>query len=658
MTLIFRRTTIAMIVGLSGLLAWSAQAADPSVLGRLKAIDGAHDVEVYENKMFVATDSGVEVFSVTQKGAPRLVGFYGTRTSVLDLAVRNEQYLYLIHQDSDFLDEREFEVLDVSDPTRPVSVLTLPESYWYGNIVLAGNQAYVYQPGFSNSVTVLDISSPAAPRVDHRFLASGTVMSMQWDGANLVMNTFSGGSPAASYPTTIRVVSTASTHETLSSFEASYWAARVAAFWRTDGQGTLRRYAAVADSDGLEIYDTTDPRAATFKSTLVSGLIGTSMMAVRNEDNPSSGSDNSGSILYLSGGDITAVDVSDPVNVVVRGTFSNRGTARNLAIWGSHLYVISSKSVVVIDAKSPESMLRVGSVGTKVGFTSVVQGSGTTVFSGAGKSGLFSVELSDPANPTVVGVYDTPGDVAQMLYSVVTRRLYVADKQGGLLILDAADPRKLKRLGTYKRNSAGYTVTDVTIRGRYVFLAADGQLEVLDALNPRKPTFVSRTSRGFVSGALTVERDASGTLVYVGDQYREVHTFDVRNVRRPVEVASMVPAKAVDLFRHDGLLYVSSHTKGLDRYSIDGDTLKDRWNYDQKGTVHQIVATDDRAYLANGTAGTWVLAANNPGSQTLFGIYDRAGNNAKGLALQRVGGTMRLVVAESTGLTVLDVTGI
>ena len=54
---------------------------------------------------------------------------------------------------------------------------------------------------------------------------------------------------------------------------------------------------------------------------------------------------------------------------------------------------------------------------------------------------IFVFDISNPTNPVKVGAYDTPGSAQDV--TVVGNNIYVADGEGGLVILQVRDLPKL-----------------------------------------------------------------------------------------------------------------------------------------------------------------------------------------------------------------------
>ena len=115
----------------------------------------------------------------------------------------------------------------------------------------------------------------------------------------------------------------------------------------------------------------------------------------------------------------------------------------------------------------------VGSFNTRVSATGVYV-SDTTVYVADQNGGLQMINVTDPASPKILGVYDT--DNANGVY-VSGTTAYLADLSSGLQIVDVTDPTSPKFLGSYYNTYAnGVYVTNTT-----AYLAAGGNgLQIID----------------------------------------------------------------------------------------------------------------------------------------------------------------------------------
>ncbi len=89
--------------------------------------------------------------------------------------------------------------------------------------------------------------------------------------------------------------------------------------------------------------------------------------------------------------------------------------------------------------------------------------------------GLRIIDISDPANPSETGYYDTPGyayDVA-----VAGNYAYIADYYQGLRVIDVSDPAHPVQVGLYDTLGEAY---GVAVAGGYAYVAdGSGGLVIL-----------------------------------------------------------------------------------------------------------------------------------------------------------------------------------
>ena len=70
--------------------------------------------------------------------------------------------------------------------------------------------------------------------------------------------------------------------------------------------------------------------------------------------------------------------------------------------------------------------------------------------------GLVVIDISDPANPTKLGSYDTAGYAIGVTLSSNGKKAYVADGDNGLVVIDVSDPANPTKLGLY--DTTGYAL--------------------------------------------------------------------------------------------------------------------------------------------------------------------------------------------------------
>ena len=123
--------------------------------------------------------------------------------------------------------------------------------------------------------------------------------------------------------------------------------------------------------------------------------------------------------------------------------------------------------------------------GFSQGNTWNVQVQGFHAFTASGDAGFLIFDISDLANPVLVGHLGTfYGKALQ----VIGPYAYLAFLKQGLQIVDFNDPGKPKWVGGYDTPGNAY---DIKVSGKYIYIA-DGTngLQIFDAGNSREPLLV------------------------------------------------------------------------------------------------------------------------------------------------------------------------
>jgi hypothetical protein len=156
-----------------------------------------------------------------------------------------------------------------------------------------------------------------------------------------------------------------------------------------------------------------------------------------------------------------------------------------MAVVGHHAYVISRKTLCVMDISNPKAPKEVGScvVPDYYGMAMAVAGNHAYVAcrQRSEDGGLFIVDVSDPKAPKHVGFCDLP-DTEPNSVAVAGNHVYIADSEGAsgaIVVLDVSDPLAPRKVSKY----GGWMTGGLAAKGNYVYLAC-GALEVLDISNP------------------------------------------------------------------------------------------------------------------------------------------------------------------------------
>ena len=280
-------------------------------------------------------------------------------------------------------------------------------------------------------------------------------------------------------------------------------------------------------------------------------------------------------------------DVSDPLNPTILGSINLRLPASSLAVNGNYVYLTNlSGSLEVVDASDPTNPVSLNSIAVDQLVSSIAIADGYAYLAG-GADGLVVLDLGDPSNPIKLGSYKTAwaDGVAvdgknvyladnlagvlvfdrtnpanpQLLGSISDRlfgqglpvqrqmlaqesRVLVADKNQGLLIINASVPESPYLEGVYNAPVHGFPM-DVTCQADKAYNLLDTLgLSIADVSNPSLPRELG-TDYSTVQAGLRTPRQAVvvGNLVYIADVNHGLRIYDVSNASQPSEIGAFNP---------------------------------------------------------------------------------------------------------------------
>lgn len=259
---------------------------------------------------------------------------------------------------------------------------------------------------------------------------------------------------------------------------------------------------------------------------------------------------------YVAGGRQDAlkiVDVSNPSALNLLGTFSISNTeAANIYVVDQTAYLGLRNGFQIVDVSNPGNPTLKGTSNV-TGLSQVI---GTTAYLANGQNGLIMMDVSNPAQITQIGSYDTPGSVFDV--QVIGTKAYVADGDSGFIILNVANPTFPQKLGSVKDSFSCYIVS---VSGNYANLGCgeDG-LQVVDVSDAAHPQVVG----SFECPTFPVDSwlDNGATIGYISEPGR-FWVVDWSDPLIPVPIANAPlqakswPYETMRLFATSNLVYVA-----------------------------------------------------------------------------------------------------
>jgi hypothetical protein len=222
----------------------------------------------------------------------------------------------------------------------------------------------------------------------------------------------------------------------------------------------------------------------------------------------------------------------------------------------------------------------------------------------------------------------------------------VADLEGGLQVLDVADPAAPALSGGF--DTTDWT-RDVALRGNYALLA-DGYngVQVLDVSDPTDTQWVAAHETAGSARSL----DITGDLLCVADASAGLQFFNVLDPAHPSWIGGYnTSGSAEGVAVYGNYALVADGYSGLQVINLNNPASPIRTGgLDTRGYSRDVTAYDHYALVADGTNGLQVIDLSNPAAPT-FASEFQTGGSVKSVGLDH---TLAFVADDARGIYVLD----
>lgn len=490
--------------------------SEPVELGRVVLPGVIEDVDLVGDRAYaVMGEFGLAVVDLGDPEAPVLRGQVAAVVGEsIDVAVvEPHAFTVELEQVTEYTSLAHFNVIDVSDPSRPVPVVAVETDFVIASqLAVSGDVVYMASgvPGWPagpgrTGLTAFDVSDPEQPiqlaspnpaieGVAGIAVSGGSLFVLGvenwWEGP--VFEVFDLGDPVSPVP--------------VARLEWDY------GFGRQGDLAVFGGLAVVASAYGygLTTIEVSDPEHPTFLGSL---------------DKPGSGLQVStnGSIAAVTADadGLRLIDVADAAEPALIGVLDTPGSADSINIVGD-LAVIAAKWMSLLDV-------------------------------GDGRL----IDVSDPARPSELGnlpVLAERGPVA-----IDGSRAYVMtgvreDREVGLSIINITDPSAAIEEGFV---ATGLYAGDVDVQWPYAYLAGYGMMKIVDVGSTGEPEVVASIELERSLYSVTVDGDHAFVGRFV-DTHPYVQTFqalDIADPLHPVELGYLEAGPYWTLTFRDGLVY-------------------------------------------------------------------------------------------------------
>ncbi|HDS30930.1 MAG TPA: hypothetical protein ENN67_07810, partial [Firmicutes bacterium] len=158
--------------------------------------------------------------------------------------------------------------------------------------------------------------------------------------------------------------------------------------------------------------------------------------------------------------------------------------------------------------------------------------------------------ISDPYNPQIVGVLDTPGSAWEVVCDPPNQRVFIAASSGGLLVVDVSNPTS----PSLTAQIPGSNVHGVDFDGTYVYGASGNGLMVVDPDAPGGAALIGSLSGNYLDVCVV------GDWVYLTGYNDQLKPADVSDPTNPVGYPSVDSGYyGYGMDAQDGYLFVSTY---------------------------------------------------------------------------------------------------
>lgn len=207
------------------------------------------------------------------------------------------------------------------------------------------------------------------------------------------------------------------------------------------------------------------------------------------------------------------------------------GSTQAVAIEGNTAYVGKGLRINVLDVSDPANPLLIGMSDTFPDVILDIAIEGDTAFVAAGNAGLQIVDIADPAKPKWIGGWTSIGYAEGV--AVLEDTVFLANGPAGITLINVSDAANPEATGTLFPDNY---VFDVITMGNYAYAAAaeSGLLIMRIDANHQAAELGQLDTFGFA-----YELVGKGDLLYIADAWEGVEVVDVSDPNAPAQLVNL-----------------------------------------------------------------------------------------------------------------------
>ena len=244
-------------------------------------------------------------------------------------------------------------------------------------------------------------------------------------------------------------------------------------------------------------------------------------------------------------------------------------------------------------------------------------------------SGLELINITNPANPSLIGTYDTPGFPSAVVISADGNTAYVTDDMNGLLVVDISIPASPSLAGSFNTSGVAQAVA-LSQDGTLAFIAVgESGLQVVNVSNPASLSLTGALdTSGFAQGIVL---SSDGNTVFIADGDSGLHLINASNPASLSLIGTYnTPGSAfgVAISSDGNTAFVADDKEGLQIINIATPASPSlTGNLDTPGSSYSVRLSPDgkSAFVADRVGGIQVIDVSSPASPSLVDNHDGSG---------------------------------
>ena len=534
---------------------------NPKIIGSVGMPGNAENFVILDSKAYIASGyNGLQIIDINDPKNPKIIGSIDTPGYAYAISVTNSGDMAYIADGNSGL-----QIIDIKDPKKLQIVGSVDTPGTARSVFVNGDKAYVADE--NSGLQIIDIGDPKKPQIIGSVDTPGTARSVFVNGDKAYVADENSGVQIIDIgdPKKSQIIGSIDTPGTARSVFVNGDKAYVA-----DGYSGLQI---------ISINDPKNPQNMGFvdtpgiaQSVFVSGdnvYLGggdnglqiidiSSLKKLQNSLDTTSYTESVsiiGGKAYVAGGfGLQIVDISDPKNMQIIGSFNTPNSANNISVVGDKAYITGGFGLQIIDISDPKNPRLIGSVAIQ-GSANSISVIGDKVYIDNGYNGLQVIDISDPKNPVSIGYIVAQGFVNSI--SVIGDKAYTIGGFG-LKIIDISDLKNPRLIGSAAIQGSA---NSISVIGDKAYIASgDSGLQVIDISTPEKPKSIASIDTPGFSNNISVVGDKA----YVADKHGGLQVIDISTPEKPKLIGSInTPGIALSVSVVGDKAYVADGNSGL-----------------------------------------------------------------------------------------------